>query len=74
MNDILLRGGDENGRYRHLRHRTLNFKRRFQKKGEQPMDDTDIFIVELDIWSDSAKEEKESHIELLLFFVKTLDL
>ena len=31
MNDILLRGGDENGRYRHLRHRTLNY---FKKKGE----------------------------------------
>ena len=45
MNDILLRGGDENGRYRHLRHRTLNFK----KKGELKMDDTDIFIVESDI-------------------------
>lgn len=28
MNDILLGGGDENGRYRHLRHRTLNSKKK----------------------------------------------
>lgn len=45
MNDILLGGGDENGRYRHLRHRTLNPK----KRGELKMEDTDIFIVESDI-------------------------
>ena len=35
MNDILLRGGDENGRYRHLRHRTLNSKKRGELKNGQ---------------------------------------